>query len=779
MAECNAGHTLSTFPRPPYPARKSPCLTPLVGRDTDIVLITGHLLSPTHRLLTLVGPGGVGKSRLAATVAERLSAEFAGALWYVDLTEVAEPAPADAAVARTLGFPCEPGRPARGEVTGFLAGIEALLVLDGCEHVADSAALLIADLLAACPGLRVLATSRTPLRVRGEYLVPVAPLRTPDAAERLWPHDLEQVPSVSLFVRRVRAVNPGFVLTAGNAEVVGEICALLDGLPMAIEIAADRGNALGMSRLLTRLRDGQDILRRGHLDGPDRHRSLRAITEWSYRLLGPDQRALLDLLAVCDGSFDFGTIEALWPESAAVADHVLETLVDGNLVLTWEQPDGELRFGLPSTVRAFCAERLRESSRLHEARRRHAEHVRARLTAPPRERPDQPARLRRLAAELGNVRAALDFFIEEGNRSAASETALAAGELWLVRGPIEEDLRRLETIAFSGPDDDGPAELAGLIAAVAVLAGRLAVTLGDPARAVEVCERARDLQRDDVGEALAAAELGRALTLAGARDRARPLLDSGVTGLRSMGEATAATPAALTLAAEHQADHDLEQAERLLADVMSTSLASGDVHGVALTEARLALVAAERGRTSSADGYHRRSLRHLLDLEDHLGLATGLEDYALFLWAATGQGRQAVRLLAAADAQRRAGPAVAAGRAAREEACRKLRVDLGTSGFETAWDEGGRLGGRAAAVEVLSAPMVAESVPGDPAVPRRRLTPRQFEVATLVARGMTNRQISRELDISQWTVVNHIREVMRKLNVPSRVHVAQWVARHE
>lgn len=804
MAECDAGHALSTFTRRPYHARNSSRRTSLVGRDTDIVLIAGRLLSPAHRLLTLVGPGGVGKSRLAAAVAERLSPEFTGTVGHVDLTEVTVPSPADAAVARALGVPCEPGRPARDELTGFLAGIDAMLVLDGCEHLAEAAALLVSELLATCPGLRVLATSRTPLRVKGEYLVPVAPLRTPGAAERLRPRDLERVPSVSLFVRRVRAVNPGFVLTAANAETVGEICALLDGLPAAIEIAADRARTLGMSRLLTRLRDGQDIVRCGHRDGPDRHRSLRAITEWSYRLLSPDQRTLLDLLAVCDGDFDFGTIKAVWPDSADVADQVLETLVDGNLVLTCEQPDGELRFGLPATVRAFCAERLRESARLPAARRRHAEYVRAQVTTPPRERTDQPARLRRLAAELGNVRGALDFFLGEGDHLAAAETALAVSELWLVRGPIEEDLRRLETIAFSGPYGDGRAELPGLIASVAVVAGRLTVALGDPARAVEVCERARDLQCDELGEALATAELGRALTLAGAHDRARALLGSAVARLRAMDENLAATPAVLALAAAHQADHDLERAETLLTGVVSTGLTYGDVHGVALAEARLALIAAERGRTSSADGHHRRSLRHLLDLEDHLGLAAGLEAYALFLWAATGQGPRAVRLLAAADTQRRTTPAATclstsdAGRAAVDEACRRLRIDLGTAGFETAWDDGGRLGGRAAAVEALSAPTVTENDPADPApapppaapapapapfpaatdVPRHGLTPRQFEVATLVARGMTNRQISRELDISQWTVVNHIREVMRKLNVPSRVHVAQWVARH-
>jgi predicted ATPase/DNA-binding CsgD family transcriptional regulator len=775
VAERNAGHAQSTFTRRPYPDRTLAHLTSLVGRDSDIVLVTGRSLSPSHRLLTLIGPGGVGKSCLAAAVADRLTNEFTDAIWHVDLAEVTVPSLTDAAVAEALGLTRRPGRPVRDEVTGFLAGIDALLILDGCEHLADTASPLIADLLASCPGLRVLATSRTPLRVEGEHLIPVAPLRTPDASERLRPHDLEQVPSVTLFTQRVRAVNPGFVLTAENAEIVAEICTLLDGLPTAIEIAADRARLLGMSRLLSRLRDGRDILRRGHLDVPDRHRSLRAITEWSYRLLDPDQQALLDVLSVCEGGFGFGTVEAVAPASAAV-DHALETLVDANLVFTSEQPDGELRFGLPATVRAFCGERLRASERLSEARRRHAEYIRAQVTTPPNEGLDQPARLRRLALERGNVRAALDYFTEQGDHAAASETALAASELYLVRGPLEDELRRIKAIAFR--DTDGTAELADLLASVAIVAGRLAVALGDPARAVEVCERARDLQRDDVGEAVATAELGRALTLTGARDRARTLLTSGIAKLRSMGETVAATPAVLTLAAEHRADHDLEQAEELLTGVMSTSLEYGDVHGVALAEAQLALAEAERGRTSCADRYHRRSLRRLLDLEDHLSLATGLGAYALFLWGATGQGSRAVRLLAAAEALRRTVDVVGgdAGVAARDEACRRLRIDLGAPGFDAAWDEGGRLGGRAAAIEALSTPTVSGGAPAVPSAPRHQLTPRQFEVATLVARGMTNRQISRELDISQWTVVNHIREVMRKLNVPSRVHVAQWVA---
>ncbi|MFI9007744.1 BTAD domain-containing putative transcriptional regulator [Actinosynnema sp. NPDC053489] len=409
-------------------------LTSLVGRSADVERVAGQLAE--HRLVTLVGPGGTGKTRLATTVAARLP----GGVWLVELAPVTDPDDVAPAVLGALGLRDQRSvdRPLAAtdpmtRLVDVLSRTEAVIVLDNCEHVVEAAARFTEELLGRCARLRVLATSREPLGVFGEVVSPVPPLDG-DAAVRL-------------LAERAAAVRPGFAVTPENAAAVAEVCRRLDGLPLAIELAAARLRSLSVEQLAARLDDRFRLLTGGSRTALPRHRTLRAVVAWSWDLLSEPERDFAERLAVFPAGFDLEAAERLAGDRAF---DLLAALVDKSLV----QVVDDARYRMLETIREFCLERLAEGGRVAAARAEHAEYFRdlAETAEPHLRGKEQLTWIARLEAERDNLLAALHFAADSGDADTAVRLAAAMSMFWTMRGNRAESLPWLRlALAAPGP----------------------------------------------------------------------------------------------------------------------------------------------------------------------------------------------------------------------------------------------------------------------------------------------------------------------------------------
>jgi predicted ATPase/DNA-binding SARP family transcriptional activator len=532
--------------------------TGLVGRDGAVAELASRL--PAERLLTLTGPGGVGKSRLAVETARRLVDAFPDGVWLVELVAVercAGPEAADAlaeAVTRAL----ELGEPAGGPVAPARRLAEALpsrrllLVLDNCDHLLEPLAELTATLLGTAPELRVLATSREPLRLAAEVVWSVPPLEVPPSGTPADPSLLARSGAVRLFAERAAAAAPGFRLDAETAGPVAELCRRLDGIPLALELAATRVRALGVQSLVARLDDRLRLLAAGHRGAPSRHRTLAATIDWSWDLLSEPQRAVLRRLAVHAGGCSLEAAEAVCAGDGLSAEEVLELLaglVDRSLVVMTERsPDGP-RYRLLETIAAYCRERMEEACEHERVRRRHRRYY-ARLAE--RAEPhlydgDQARWLRLLDAEDANLRAALDGAVAGGDAEVALGMANALAWYRLLRGRLTVARRSLEAaLALGGGSETQRARAAAWRAGIARLQG-------DDARWADQQQAAlRMLERIGDGAGRARAQWFLAYAGSGAGDLAAGagLVDRAVDGFQAAGDRWGLA-AALLLRAKH------------------------------------------------------------------------------------------------------------------------------------------------------------------------------------------------------------------------------------
>ncbi|MDX1658622.1 MAG: BTAD domain-containing putative transcriptional regulator [Nitriliruptorales bacterium] len=414
--------------RVPSPSEEGPrrpqhnlpaALTSFVGRDEEIRAIIGLLVD--HRLVTLTGVGGVGKTRLALEIARASIEHHTHGVWRVELAPLTDPDAITKTVATALSVPERPDQPLRDTLVAFLRDRDLLLVLDNCEHLLDPAARLVTDLLTGCPELRVLATSREGLGVPGEMLRPLRSLTVPDPDAD--PDEMGTVASVRLFIDRASEVDPAFALSPGNADAVAGICRQLDGIPLAIELAAARTAALSPHQIADRLGDRFQLLTGGSRTALPRHQTLKAAVDWSYDLLSERERAVLRRLSVFRGGF---TLEAA--EDVAAGDDVdrtqvldaLSHLVEQSLV-TVERGRADARYDLLETIRQYALQRLRADDDTEAVRRRHLGHVVALAEhAEPRfQSPEERRWFDRFDTEYGNVRAAVEFALGVGDAVSA------------------------------------------------------------------------------------------------------------------------------------------------------------------------------------------------------------------------------------------------------------------------------------------------------------------------------------------------------------------------
>ncbi len=423
--------------------------TSFIGRDNDLKLV--HGLLRTGRMVTLVGPGGAGKTRLAVEAARRLLDEFPDGVWLAELAVLRDPDQVPTAVAKAMGHHdplAETGGPVlvRDRLGAAIGHQQLLLVLDNCEHVVEAAAELVAGLLGTCPGLVVLATSRQSLGVAGERLVEVGSLDLPagDAAA-----NVAVSAAGTLFVERAQAVHPRFQLDPPTALAVAEVCRRLEGLPLAIELAAAWARLLSPAQIAERLEETLALPAGAH-GGVERHHTMRAALAWSYDLLGEAEQQLFRRLAVFRTSFILEAAAAVAPGVSNEILSVLGGLVDKSLVDVVDGPAGQRRFRLLEPVRQFAAELLQASGERHDAARRHRDHLLSRLATHASVAPGSAA-FERLAAEVDNLRAAVEYSMAASEPEAAIALILAYGQWWEDLGLVDEPLDRLEA-ALGGAD---------------------------------------------------------------------------------------------------------------------------------------------------------------------------------------------------------------------------------------------------------------------------------------------------------------------------------------
>jgi non-specific serine/threonine protein kinase len=812
-------------------------LTSFVGREREVAEV-GRLLRG-GRLLTLVGAPGVGKTRLALQVAAELHGRFADGAWLVELAGLAEPELVPLAVATALGVPEQGSRPMIATLAEHLQARDILLLLDNCEHLVAACAALAETLLWACPGLRILAISREALRIEGETTWRVPSLAMPDERGRQ-PGEpdlvasLERFEAVRLFLDRAQAVQPGFTLTAQNAEAVAQICQRLDGIPLAIELAAARLNGLSAGQIAARLDDHFALLTSGSRTALPRQQTLRGAVDWSYALLPESERTLLRHLAVFAGGWTLEAAEAVC--GAGVLEPLLG-LVSRSLVVAEEQDD-ETRYRLLEMIRQYGWERLTEAGELDAMRDRHRDWLLA-LAEPPVPftfffRADEPARLARLETEHDNLRAALAWSEQRpGGAEAGVTLAGQLWRLWWLHGHLTEGRRWLERMIALARTE--PALARGSILATALGgAGNLASYQGDyrgavplieealslwreqgdqtliawalhrlghylghlrqPERALALCEESVALSRvlgDDRSLMHALMPLANLVRRLGNHPRAIAVAEEGVALGRTYGNSLVIAFGLMHIGKAATASGDYARAEAACLEALALARRLGQPRLVAEMATSLGGLRLAQGDGTQAALLFEESLRTSRDTHDRWNISELVE----WMGAVATLGRsweQAARLLGAAEALRDELYVVLNRPVAdHDRDVATVRDQLNEAAFAASWEAGQALSLEQAIEEALDLARLAvtgdtssagaqqRSAADDTAAGRvSPLTSREREVALLVAQGLQSPRIAEVLVISRRTAETHVRNILGKLGLTSRAQVAAWVVRH-
>ena len=597
-----AAPSINLRPLPPHnlPAQS----TSFIGRQQELAEVCALIRQPDVRLATLTGPGGAGKTRLSLQVASTLLPEFADGVFFVPIAEIREPEFVIAAVAQAFGVK-EGDRSLLDQLKAHLQPRQVLLVLDNFEQVLEAAP-LIAELLVASPALKVLATSRAALHVYGEYEFPVPPLAVPDLAQLTSPGaegaaDLTRYTAISLFAERAQAVKPNFTLTHDNAITVAQICAKLDGLPLAIELVAPRIKLLSLSAILNGLDSRLKLLTGGARDLPARQRTLRGAIDWGYNLLEEDERILFARLGVFSGGFTLESAEAvLGTEPVNPEYSILDglTVMVDNSLLRQIETAGEPRFTMFETIREYALEKLQAGGELARYQTLHATHylALAEAAAPQLQGRDQIAALNRFEAEHHNLVAALAGSLARRSLPTVLRLGSALWRFWLLRGHLSEGLKWLDEVRtlaaeYASPD---PVPLARALYGVAALHNER----GDTATASALFQESLALFKQAgaaSGAAYAQNDLGASLLAQRRTEEATALCEASLAAFKQMGDDWGQASALTNLGLAALSRGDAARATQLCQESLGLFQKLGDRWGMALALNNLGLAALPQG----------------------------------------------------------------------------------------------------------------------------------------------------------------------------------------
>lgn len=737
------------------------------------------LLSDEVRLLTLIGPAGVGKTRAAAMVAEECLEAFPHGVWFVGLASLSNPESVPAAIARVLGVREVGDRPLIEVLAQYLRERRMLLVLDNVEQLLPAAAGTVARLLSACPKLAVLTTSRERLRLRWEHTLVVPPLELPVIEPSPTPEALSGVASVALLMQRARSVHSEFALTTENASAVAEICARLDGLPLAIELAAARVGVLSPAQILGRFGTRLPSLSWNAPDAPERHRTLRAAISWSYDLLSPEEQALFRRLGVFIGGWTLEGAEAVGDveELGFEVLGILESLVDKSLVRVTHAADGEVRFGMLETMREYALEQLRDGGELELVQERHANYflALAERVAPKFRSPSQVVWQTRLERDHDNLRAVLRWAPKAERGEVELRLAAALAYFWYFQAHIGEGRGWLEHALAHDQGCPAAARAEAL-----TWCAYFAWAQRDFGDAAPRYEEALSLSRDGGDESaliLPLAFMGKLSWPAGDYGRAADLQEEALALSRKVGNRWYEAVVLAELAITRRFQGDVQEAERILNVSLALNRELGNSYHLAQVLATLADMAAEQGDSARAATLFAEGVA--LSWESgHRGMLSYNLSMTTRLVAERGDPEQAAHLLGAAEGMdvltgwRRTPLEVSSSARALDI----VRAKLDEARLRAALEAGRTMPLKQVVEEASGALAEISEQPESVAKPLRNgdpLSEREREVLRLVAEGFSDRRIAQELFITERTARFHVASVRNKLRANTR---AQAVA---
>jgi len=752
-------------------------LSSFVGREREIGEVKRLVVEEDkNRLVTLTGPGGCGKTRLALAVAFGVAERFEDGAWLVELASLSDPDLMPQAVASALKVRETPGRPLAETLMEHLGAKKMLLVLDNCEHLIEACARFAVALLSSCPGLRILATSRESLGIAGETNWTVPSLSVPAAGEDLSAiESLMRYEALRLFVERARSRLPAFELNDENAGAVVEVCRRLEGMPLAIELAAGRVRVLSVEQIARRLEDSLKLLSAGDRTAAPRHQTLRATLEWSYGLLSEQERDLFRRLSVFAGGWALEAAEAVGAGEGIEEEDVLDLLgglVDKSLVVAEAGGEGEqLRYRMLEPVRQYGLEMLEESGEAGQSRDRHAgwflelaeeaePHLKGRW---------QVAWLERLEREHSNLRAAIRWLLEEDEIRAVARFACALWLFWWYHGHQGEGRRYVEEVLKN--DAALPIDLR---AQVVWVRASMSYGLESSELTMQLWEESVVLFRqtgDKFGLGMALSGTGIAAMQQGDMERASSLFNEGLKLLREVDSKWGVGNVLPYLGLISLNKYDYAQATRYFEEALALARELDNKLTIYLSLYSLALASRAQNDHERAQELYAEGLRAAVEAGDKANTAYCLEGLAELI-AERGEPERAARLFGASEALLEAVGAPryvhAQDRALYERAVEALRSRLNEEAFAAIWSEVRAMTLGQAVEYALSEEEESAPPPSAPPKGKAALTAREVEVLGLVAEGLTDPQVAERLYLSPRTVGRHLRSIYNKLGVSSR-----------